>query len=507
MQYVVCHDPTPDKLIGVPKRFASIVSKFKDVGTHFVIIDIIRRNMPNKPKSCSTVAFVNYHYRAAIIAQKRGIIKKIKSQKMSRLDDLQSVKYWTSQLRGNRYRNISMPSSSNSTRTLYVYNLARFNQWLPGQSFTIRRNVKTGDRTLEERILETRLENVEQLLTMFDNSTIPGKVVIRIIRTYLNDPIHGGSSPSTMNNIFCAIMSYFAKNESPVGMKYDPKRHETQETKEDSRLTLHEWCQMLTRGRPSVMLNAVMLVKFQAGLDSSTLADRFNFEAYSQISRHFGSTDHAKWDPGRCPVPIKLVRMKTGVQFITFLDRDAITAIRNYLDWRVREYGGFDANGPLFLNKLGRPIKSTWVSVSMGKLAVAAGLQKKTSRNTYKIRAHELRDLLKTTLMDCGCAQYVADFILGHKPKDSYEKPALYPDTLRREYAKASSRINVLTNSGHALDRNDDGDDVQTLRVRLYNAEQEIERLREQLLDSLTERDRMRAFQERCKKAMIDLQK
>ena len=29
-----------------------------------------------------------------------------------------------------------------------------------------------------------------------------------------------------------------------------------------------------------MVMKAVMMIKFQAGLDSSTFADRFNFEAY-----------------------------------------------------------------------------------------------------------------------------------------------------------------------------------------------------------------------------------
>ena len=47
----------------------------------------------------------------------------------------------------------------------------------------------------------------------------------------------------------------------------------------------------------------------------------------------------------------------------------------------------------------------------------------------YKIHSHEVRDLLKSTLIVSGCAQYVAEHVLGHAPRDSYEKQAsLYPE-------------------------------------------------------------------------------
>ena len=37
--------------------------------------------------------------------------------------------------------------------------------------------------------------------------------------------------------------------------------------------------------------------------------------------------------------------------------------------------------------------------------------------------------------------------MLGHAPKDSYEKQAmLYPETLRNKYAKTSRLLNIFTN-------------------------------------------------------------
>ena len=62
----------------------------------------------------------------------------------------------------------------------------------------------------------------------------------------------------------------------------------------------------------------------------------------------------------------------------------------------------------------------------------------------YKIHAHEVRDLLKSTLIVSGC---VEDHMLGHAPKDSYEKQTvLYPETLQNKYAKAPRLLNTFTN-------------------------------------------------------------
>ncbi len=131
-----------------------------------------------------------------------------------------------------------------------------------------------------------RFANVEELLLMFDDDVISRKNVIRIIKKYLADDAHAGASSGTISSLFFAIMSYFEKNECPLGMKYDARKHDTQELKDDAEMTLYELRRMLVNGKPSVMLRSIVLAKFQAGLDSSTMADRFNYDAYPQIVKY-----------------------------------------------------------------------------------------------------------------------------------------------------------------------------------------------------------------------------
>ena len=83
---------------------------------------------------------------------------------------------------------------------------------------------------------------------------------------------------------------------------------------------------MMTANKVDLMVRAVMLVKFQAGLDSSTLADRFNFYAYQQIAKWCGADDYNMWETDKCPIPVHLVRVKTGIKYTTFIDCDALDA-------------------------------------------------------------------------------------------------------------------------------------------------------------------------------------
>ena len=73
-------------------------------------------------------------------------------------------------------------------------------------------------------------------------------------------------------------------------------------------------------------------------------------------------------------------------------------------------------------------------------MAVRAGIQKKVSNQVFMMRSHAVRHLLKSTLKASGCAAYAAEHVLGHAPRDAYEKEAiLYPEMITAEYAKASS--------------------------------------------------------------------
>ena len=194
------------------------------------------------------------------------------------------------------------------------------------------------------------------------------------------------------------------------------------------------------------MMRSILLIKLQSGMDSSTLADRFNYEGYSQIVKYFKTEDYTMWNLELCPVPIKLVRVKTRVSYTTFLEHDVIVQLREYLTWKETKYGKQDLSKPLFITTKAMPIRSVWISRCFSQMAVRAGVQKKVSPTVYKMRAHDVRDLLKSTLIASGCAQYAADHVLGHAPRDLYEKQfTLYPEELRAEYAKASSRINIFS--------------------------------------------------------------
>ena len=218
-------------------------------------------------------------------------------------------------------------------------------------------------------------------------------------------------------------------------------------------------------------------------MDSSTLADRFNFEAWSQLVEYFGTERYHSWDLTKCPVPIKLVRIKTSFQHVGFLDRDAIAAMQDYLDFREKKTGKEMQEGQaIFLNTFCKPITEKWIRRSFFSLTKRSGVQKKIELDhgvKYEKDSHELRDLLKSTLLACGARYDVSDHVIGHKPKDSYEKQAsLYSENLRLEFMKASRKINIFSNMS-AYMKGDEN--TQSLK-------DEIQDMKEKFRESIKER-------------------
>ncbi len=390
------------------------------------------------------------------IAKGLGIIQEIHDEPISFNDfcEQESISYFADQLRGSKNRNLKENRKLVSTKRDYLYRCWEFNNWLHGQSFDFKVVKHLSESTFEVKTETVTLDGLEHLLTLYKASFNSESDYIKIIKRFLNSESNAKCSAGYMHMKRTAITSYFEKNECELKFKYDPKvkHHDTIESSADATLSLEDLLNMLTSGRASILDKAVVLCKFHRGLDNTTFADRFNFVVYDQLVEYFGHTDYENWDITKCPVPIKLTRIKTNYTHRGFLDVDAIQAIQKYLKVRYEKTGkNMQTGDAMFLNRRLEPITITWISDLIPKLARNAGIQKKLGGSQLIIRnektSHELRDLLKSTLIVNGVAPYVCDLAIGHKVGDSYEKQdKLYPNNSRIEYAKASSQINIFSN-------------------------------------------------------------
>ncbi len=147
------------------------------------------------------------------------------------------------------------------------------------------------------------------------------------------DEEHERTRPKTVDLFFCAIRAYFDRNDSQINFKLNSKVRydESMEDEDKSEVTLEDLLKLLTTGRPTIMEKAVVICKLQSGLDNSTFVDRFDFQVWKQLADWFGTEEYARWDEQRCPVPIKLIRIKNQFQHTEFLDVDAIHAIQEWM--------------------------------------------------------------------------------------------------------------------------------------------------------------------------------
>ena len=371
-----------------------------------------------------------------------------KSKRIEHMLSFPTVRFWQRQLNESGIKHYS--KAYIGTRSVYLYRLTAFNGWLSGRRFDVRVQA-VADGKIVRKYLQRSFGNVEELLRFGEEGN--EKEVKRIMKEYLVDPKLRNLKHSTVLGTCAAINSYFDMHDVKVGIKPNGRKRDEVEVTDEPELDLVEFYTMMTTCNMDPMTRAVMLVLFQAGLDRSTLADRFNFYAYQQIAKFCGTADYREWGLDRCPIPIQLRRVKTGVKFTTFIERDALDAVKKYLAWKEERHGPHDPDGALFITTKGRAIYGDWISTTFRRMAVSSGMQRRLAPRVLKIRVHKTRRLLKSTLMACGCAAWAADHVLGHAPKDTYEGTSgLFPKELRREYTKASHMVNILSKAVSKID-------------------------------------------------------
>jgi len=408
------------------------------------------------------------------IAKQIGLLERVDiTHPISFVDfyHLETVDYFAQQLRGSKLRYIKDEKSwIKSTRGQYLYRLWKFNNWLVGKSFEFSKIRYIDDNTFKKEKTTITLEGVEHFLKLYQDSINSDSDYIKVIKKYLMDTeLHKDSSVIYMKQKHIAITSYFEKNDSPLKFHYNPNSmYDDVEYNIPKLITLEDVVNMLSNGKASLLDRAVVLCKFHRGLDILTLIDRFNYQAWEQLVNYFDTDIYEKWDLDKCPVPITLTRIKTNYKHRGFLDRDAIIALQKYLKFRYEQTGEALENGkPIFITSRKKPISHNWTMELIPRLAKNAGIQKKLvfkDKRMNQKTSHELRDLLKSTLIACDVAQYVCELAIGHKVGDSYEKQdELYPEKTRSEYMKASSKLNIITKITNAINE----DSSEELRAKL----------------------------------------
>ena len=304
--------------------------------------ELLRLIPPDGYIKSSLFKDIERNRRSASIAYacSRGIIKRVTLH--DRVLQMDSVRFWCTQLNDSGHKNTA---TTHGTKQSYMEKISNLNEWLPGRQFPSQKTVICDGQITKPTITKS-FASVEEMLHYCMESDYGIKTAQRVIREYLSSPQVSKMSDSTYSGTRAAIKSYFSVHDLVLDLPKVKKKRADITPSNDDIMTLEDFYKMLQKGKPGIMMHTIMLIKLHSGMDSSTFTDRFNYEGYPQIVKYFKTEDHTMWDLDLCPAPIKLVRVKTGVQYTTFLERDAITQLQEYLTWKennVSKTGSFKA--------------------------------------------------------------------------------------------------------------------------------------------------------------------
>jgi len=154
---------------------------------------------------------------------------------------------------------------------------------------------------------------------------------------------------------------------------------------------------------------AIILTEFQGGLDASTLCSL----TYGDVARGL--------ENGEYPLKLALFRPKTGIEYYTFLGRDAIESLKAYLNDLKRKGIEMTHKTPLFLKSSNKAraregITENLVQNMLREVAIKSGLvdENLNDADQNPCGPHALRESFSSIMLNKGVPDTIVDFWLGH---------------------------------------------------------------------------------------------
>jgi len=196
-----------------------------------------------------------------------------------------------------------------------------------------------------------------------------------------------------------------------------------------------EQVRLLIRHARTPRDRAIILTQFQGGMDVSTLCSL----KYGDVTEGLAKNEH--------PLKLDLYRPKTGVEYYTFIGRDAVESIKAYISDAESRGTRFKHDTPLFLKERGDGgITTNLIQNMMRKTAVKSKLvdEKNNGRAFNPLSPHALRESFGSIMINSGVPDTITDFWLGHEIGEMAEayKSVQY-DSLREMYLERERLLSV----------------------------------------------------------------
>ena len=367
-------------------------------------------------------------------------------------------------------------------------------------------------KTPEELILEAEAEIISGILPRERKI----KTYFIKFRKSLQD---GGSAPMTVKTHMSGVKSFYITNdiEIPTLPKSSTKakpREENNEipTLEDLRAVL-KVCDPLER--------ALLLVGVSSGLSANEI-----------INLKVKDFKNGFDDKTNITI-LKLRRIKTKVDFITFLSPEASQAVQDYLSYRDKTIKTENKKRITLLDKqkvfsyndflfIGYYIPNAFLKTKDDKVRklktgtfmhIYRNLSEKAQKNATKgnwnlIRSHNMRKFFNSALLNAGADSFFVEFCMGHtldstkaayfranseQLKETYKKYIPFLTVQKAlnisespEYQSITKENQVLRaeTAKHVVERSE----LQDLRKELETAKKQTEQTRKEILDDMENR-------------------
>lgn len=177
---------------------------------------------------------------------------------------------------------------------------------------------------------------------------------------------------------------------------------------------------------------AIILMLFQSGMDRSTLCSL----QYRDVEKGLETKE--------TPLMLDLSRIKTGVEYFTFLGRDALDLLEAYVvDMRSRGFE-YSSTSPLFWTRWEkRPLRPQAIQEILRDTSIRAGFIQKGDRFNVA-GAHALRESFSSIMINDEVPDSIVDFLLGHTIGEmSKAYKTVQFDKVRRIYLEREPLLSI----------------------------------------------------------------
>ncbi len=274
-----------------------------------------------------------------------------------------------------------------------------------------------------------------------------------------------GMSDKAISSILGAIRSFYRANgftlnvETPKAVPKKKNRKKPLRADSIKKLVDHA---------PTLRDKAIILMMFQSGMDVSTLCSL----DYGDVAEGLQT--------GEEPLPIHVVREKAHVDYVTFLGKDGIDALKAYLNKRRKKEGEIAYSDPLFLkhkygwNEICENCKAEWnggdtcqqcgsetserivahkyriapdlIQKMMRQVAVLSGVVSKERMEQADMnpcRPHALRAAFSSVLKGQGVPYEVVEYWMGHTVPYDAAYSNYTPGEMQEMYAEHSDALSI----------------------------------------------------------------